>query len=253
MATLKIAVVAPMYNEESMLPHFLRHYSCFADKILLLDNESTDGSVGIARCHPKVEVRKFKSNGYDEQTVLDQIAAAKSELSHFDWVLFPDIDEFVISQPMRMETKLLSETKADILECQGYCMMYRKQDPQFDLSAPISRICGGYYPSKPYSKPIIIRGRAKMHFGPGKHALIPGEGVVVSKPSSFVLIHAEMIDFTLWRYRKNRRPLSQKNIEMGWAIGHFCKTEEQHRQIWNAHLNIPLVKVPFSNWSERYS
>lgn len=252
MAQPKIAVFATMFNEEAMLPHFLRHYLSFADKILLLDNDSTDESVAIGRYFSKVEVRIFKTEGFDEVAVLDQVVRAQSELAGFDWIIFPDIDEFVISQPMRRESQILSATKADVLVCRGYCMMEKPNERPLDLEVPISRSRGGYYQSKTYSKPIIIRGGAKIHFGPGKHALIPGKGVVLDGNAPFCLIHAEMIDFALWRYRKNRRALSANNIKNGWSIEYFNKNEEQHRAIWNRHRTIPLQDVPFADWGEQY-
>ena len=38
-----------MWNEEFMLPHFLKHYSKYADRIFIINDHSTDKTVEIAR------------------------------------------------------------------------------------------------------------------------------------------------------------------------------------------------------------
>jgi glycosyltransferase involved in cell wall biosynthesis len=250
---MKIAAIAPMYNEEILLPHFLRHYACFCDRIILLDNGSNDRSLEIAKKHPKVEIRHFTTKGYDEHAVLTLLAKTKKELAAYDWLMFPDIDEFLMTKPPLQERDLLAASTADILVAEGYCLVERAGDPPFDPELPISRQRRWAYWAKSYCKPIIMRASVEMTFGPGKHALIPGAGVVVQKVSPFVLVHAETIDFKFWQYRKNRRPLSRRNIENGWSVGRFCKTRAQHMKLWQQALQNPLQGLPVPDWSEIYA
>lgn len=253
MAALKIGVIAPMYNEELMLPHFLRHYGSFADRIVLIDNGSDDDSINIAKAHPKVDLRHLKTDGYDEDAILSALAAAKREMADFDWLYFPDIDEFVISDPPRAELEILSETKDDIFVTSGFCLVQRPGEPALDLAQPISRQRRWAYWSWHYCKPIVMRACAVSTFGPGKHALIPGAGVRVNWQSPFTLVHADAIDFSLFRYRKNRRALSQKNIEMGWSVGHFCRPMVEHLSMWQHGLTQALEPLPMADWGECYA
>ena len=50
------------YNEENILPHLIRYYSTFCEKIIILDNNSTDNSVKIIESFPNTEVIPFESN-----------------------------------------------------------------------------------------------------------------------------------------------------------------------------------------------
>jgi len=52
---MNITIYTITYNEEKMLPFFLDHYSKFASKIVIYDNESTDNTVKIAKEHPLVK------------------------------------------------------------------------------------------------------------------------------------------------------------------------------------------------------
>ena len=45
---MKIACYTITYNEELMLPHFIKHYKQFCDKIVVYDNMSTDRTKEIA-------------------------------------------------------------------------------------------------------------------------------------------------------------------------------------------------------------
>lgn len=63
----RVIVVTPVKNESSIIGRFLACCSMFADKIILLDQNSTDDTLSIAKQFPKVEIHVNSDSRYDEQ------------------------------------------------------------------------------------------------------------------------------------------------------------------------------------------
>ena len=85
------------YNEETILPHLLKHYSQFCEKITILDNGSTDKSVKIINSFPNTEVINFNSNGEFNDWVNMQLKNNiwKKSKGKCDFVIIGDSDEFL--------------------------------------------------------------------------------------------------------------------------------------------------------------
>ena len=47
------------YNEATILPHLIKHYLSFCDKVCILDNFSTDNSVQIVNSFKNTEVLSY--------------------------------------------------------------------------------------------------------------------------------------------------------------------------------------------------
>jgi glycosyltransferase involved in cell wall biosynthesis len=56
-SNMKIWAYAICWNEEVMLPYYLKHYEKFCEKIIIYDNMSTDNSRNIIKNHPLCEIR----------------------------------------------------------------------------------------------------------------------------------------------------------------------------------------------------
>jgi hypothetical protein len=92
---MRIEVFAICYNEEIMLPYFLRHYSRFCEKITIFDNFSTDRSLEICRQNPLVEVHQYDSGNQIRDDIYLQIKNNYWKGSTADWVIVCDIDELL--------------------------------------------------------------------------------------------------------------------------------------------------------------
>lgn len=90
MKKVPVTVIIPVKNEEANLPHCLKLLSDF-DQILVVDSNSTDSTVEIARKHG-AEIHQFIWNGKfpkKRNWVLRNLPINN------DWVLFLDADEFL--------------------------------------------------------------------------------------------------------------------------------------------------------------
>lgn len=84
----KISALLITYNEEKNIKRFLED-SAYADEIIIIDSNSTDKTVELAKDHPKVKI--FKR---DFVNFTDQKNFAISQASH-EWISFFDADEHI--------------------------------------------------------------------------------------------------------------------------------------------------------------
>jgi glycosyltransferase involved in cell wall biosynthesis len=91
---MKIDVFTTCYNEQIILPYFLKHYKKFANNITVYDNMSTDNSVKIMNEYG-VNVIQFDTNGKFEESVLMNIRNNCWKNSDADWVIVCDTDELI--------------------------------------------------------------------------------------------------------------------------------------------------------------
>lgn len=98
----KIVVITPVRNEAWTLNRFLAATSQFADKIIILDQCSTDGSADICLEHPKAFVMANKSSRYDEATRQITLIQAARELVPGPRILLAlDADEILAANAVK--------------------------------------------------------------------------------------------------------------------------------------------------------
>lgn len=81
-----------------MLPYYLRHYSTFCERVIVLDNQSTDDTLMICGEYPMVEVREYNTNEtFNDYIHLDLkhqcIGDARGKA---DFIIVSDCDEFIV-------------------------------------------------------------------------------------------------------------------------------------------------------------
>jgi len=96
-----ICALAITYNEEANIERFVKSMS-FADEIIIVDSNSTDKTVEIAKTHHvKVIKRKFDDFASQKNFAIKQ--------ANFDWIVFFDLDETI-------SPELASEIKSSIAD-----------------------------------------------------------------------------------------------------------------------------------------
>lgn len=118
-----VHVYSVLYNEKVLLPYFLRHYGSIADRIVLYDHGSSDGSREIAQSHPAVELRNLDTDGHlRDDIILDTKKHVwKESRGKADLVIVCDIDEFVWHPKLR-DFLNYSGTEQEAIQPLGFSM-----------------------------------------------------------------------------------------------------------------------------------
>ena len=107
----RISVVVNTRNEEQSLPYALRSVASWADEIVVVDMESTDGTLAVARAFG---ARTFtvEPAGYVEPARAFAVAQATG-----DWILVLDADELVPESLSRRLRDIAAGDAADVVMC----------------------------------------------------------------------------------------------------------------------------------------
>jgi glycosyltransferase involved in cell wall biosynthesis len=235
---VRIATITPVWNERELLPHFLAHYGPRVDTIFILDNESDDGSVELARSLPNAVVSSFSSGGEYRDSIKHQAVESKrAECAGYDHVLVVDADEFVVPKDGRRIADVLADladVRQDFVWTHGFEMFAAPDDPPYDPSVPLLRQRRHGFESEKYSKAAILRSTAAVVFEPGFHKIKD-----VCKPSlddlrrsPFFLLHYAGLDeaFFVKRSLSRTARMSAENVERGWAVEYLGGTEASFRE-----------------------
>lgn len=113
------------FNEEYILPHLLRHYSSFCEKIYILDNQSTDNSVMIINSFPNTEIITWESNNEvrDDLYLNLKNNVWKKSIGISDYVIVGDADEFLYHEDMVKFLTLSKQRNFTIFRPEGYHMI----------------------------------------------------------------------------------------------------------------------------------
>jgi hypothetical protein len=170
---MKIVVCSLCYNERDVLPFYLRHYGSFADEIHVWDDNSTDGSRKLLAAHPLVRLHDWRGddNGISEDTFL-RFAHEKypTFAGKFDWVIWPDIDEFVYHAKIKSVLESALRDQHKILATTGFTMLREGLPPEDGKSQIYDLAYDGIF-SLVYSKPIVFQPDVHVRWVRGKHGV----------------------------------------------------------------------------------
>lgn len=148
-----INVYAIVFNEEFMLPHFLKHYEKVADKIFIIDDHSTDKTAEIAKAHPKVNYNIYGFEGWNEDEV-NWTFESFYKNNPSTWAVVVDCDEFI--QDLILPTDFKTVVKTN-----GY-MMIGKTGKLEDCK-PVRM--------ESFDKPVVFPPSLNVKFGDGRHTV----------------------------------------------------------------------------------
>lgn len=168
---MKIHIFAHCRNESAICGFWARHYSAFADRITVFDDNSDDGTQAILAQYPKVEVIQLGSSGLDERAMLE---LAHSTVSVYrgiaDIVMWPDMDEFLHHPKMRECLSRYLVSGYNVIRTLGMNMMGADL-PADDGVSQLTDIYRTGVRAPVYSKPIIVTPESGVRWSHGKHAL----------------------------------------------------------------------------------
>ena len=214
MSNLRIHVYTLCYNEERILPYFLRHYSSFAERIIIFDNYSTDNSPEIIGSCPIADLRRFNTNCTfnDLEHIRIKNKAYKESLGKADFVIVVDMDEFLYHPRM---LDLLKRYKSDgitLPKTIGYDMIswrFPKSNKPLVENIRIGR------ESPLYAKRCIFHPDIDINFEVGAHTCNPCGDILESNSADIKVLHDHYLGLlrVIKRHRVLKTRLSQLNLK----------------------------------------
>lgn len=168
-----VHVYSVCYNEKDMLPYYLRYYENVADKMIIFDNQSTDGSTEMLKAHPKVQACSFKTDGVNDEVMTGIYNEAYKTMSQdADWIIIVDIDEIIVSAKARLRDVLQEMLDNDVIipHVAGYQMVaekFVKSDKQ------IWEVVKRGVRDPVYDKFAVFRPEVNINYIPGRHRALP--------------------------------------------------------------------------------
>lgn len=240
---MRIEAYLLTWNESDIIGLVIRHYQKFCDKVIIMDNYSSDNTCQIAESMG-CEVRKFGTQFFDDaENMKCKNSCWKG--SDADWVIVCDTDEVLFSEYDGAPDEFMmlyegQEQGSTIFKTYGWQIMSEEM-PKDDLL----EITNGYHFSN-YSKSIIFSPKhiQEINYNPGAHKCNPIGNVVWSDEVLYVLHYKHIggVQRTIKRYAEYKKRLSRNNIKFGWGI-HYNRTVQSLKEEWNERMakSKPLI------------
>ena len=217
---MKIDTFGTCYNEERIMPYFLRHYLQYGD-VYISDNYSTDNTQKIVE-EMGGHIEKFNTNDQYDEITLQNIRTNCWKKSTADWVIVCDSDEFIYHENL---IDILQNTNATLIIPEGYNMISDKF-PTTDGQI-YDEVKMGIF-SENYCKPIIFKPSQipNINFRAGSHFADPIGNVIIDDKSGIKLLHMKHMskDYLIERYKLYHYRMSDLTkyhkfgIEYTWDI-----------------------------------
>jgi glycosyltransferase involved in cell wall biosynthesis len=210
---MRVDAFVPCWNEEELLPFFVKHYRRFVDTITVFDNYSTDGTAEVAK-NLGCDVVPFGEPGVlDERHLLD-VKTHGWKRSPADYVIVCDVDEFLIAATDNLTRWFTAGVTW--VGSRGF-QMYSRDMPKADML----EITRGL-PSREYSKHVLFSPKHITHpgYSTGCHAANP-QGHVVHASNLPLLCHYHFIggiNRVVKRYAERAERRSAYNREHRYAL-----------------------------------
>jgi hypothetical protein len=253
----KIKIITRFYNEEFLIPFFLRHYA-FVDEIHALVSASCDRTVELLRAAPGVTVEEFPApDGIDDGALTHKLNEILLRPTQADWIFMPDADEFIwpndnkgVTVPFTKERvgSFLNAVMPDKKALIASMFQVYRHETEKDLDPAIDPVPQRRHgnPDRTgygaYKKPIVFRANRKVQVTPGQHSL-------KDKDTRFSMLrfegaHWAMADlsFCINRCCRDRRDrMSRANLEKGYGTGRWTIQEQEIQNICKSMLRAPKV------------
>jgi len=233
---MKIHVYAIAWNEEVIMPYFLRYYSEFCDKIVIYDNESTDRTPEIVRACPKAEIRSWSSNNEinEHRYVEIKQSCYKESRGEADWVLVCDVDEFLFHPQLSERLEFYKNTGVTLPKVTGYEIV-PNCELKPDENLPFVYQNGARAVS--FDKRMIFNPNLDIRYAAGCHSLTNTPSGMVESNDSLYLMHFKKLNLPYYisRHTLLGTRLSNFNKQNRWAF-HYQWTPEQMTAEYNQVL-----------------
>ena len=233
---VRFETITFVYNEEFLLPFYLKHYA-FCNRInVIFDMDSTDKTLSILQAAKKINIVPFRfPDMMDDVIKCDYINQIYRGITDA-FVINVDVDEFVF----------MDELPEDPINRVALYNVYRnKKEKDLDINKTVKvQRCHGVLDStsgRSYVKPIVVRSGMDIAWNPGNHSLKnrPDTDPIIYKGAHWS--NADL-SFCVDRRVKNRRDRqSAYNLKHKLTFQHHGISEQNVIDECKGHENDPRI------------
>lgn len=233
-----------------MLPHFLKHYD-FADRIVIYDNGSTDGSIELIK-NSKAELRHYDTNGEQDNLAMRSLKNNCWKGSKADWVIVCDMDEHVVGWEKLDEYKplwtgnvpILGVEEPIIFKTTGYQMV--SESPPDDLTTIKLGARDGVTVANidnPMDKCLCFNPKLKdINYGCGCHDCVPEKPYRIIKDVLFNYHYAFLgEEYVVKRWSDYFKRMSKSDLDHKWGEQYMLGeqfTRETYRRVYKGAKDV---------------
>ncbi len=240
----KIFVFATCYNEIRILPFFLKHYLEFikADKVIIYDGGSEDGSIEYAKKFNNVEVIIDPSEKLDDGKLMHfRNNEWKKYRNDCDWVVVCDVDEFLYHENILEILKELKKSGVTLPMVEGFEMLSKEIPNNKEFIWNVVQT-GKPNPSY-YNKNLIFDPVIEINYLMGCHNCLPSGNVKRSDGFIFKNLHYRMLSHQhiVEKSIKSAARLSDFNKANNYGFHYAVNsimTYEQYSNQFNGAINV---------------
>jgi len=224
-----------MYNEMRILPLMYNYWKTYADKVIVIDSNSNDGSLEYLKSIKdiEIEIRQYDSNNQLDDTNHQYIKNNiwKEARGKCDFVVVSDMDETLYSpNGIRNELAYMLENKQTIVHPKGY-NLYTEDFPEYNNNALLHTYEKHVlYDGVWQNKDIIFNPNEieEINFCAGGHTCQPTGNVKYFDKDSIIELHLHNLGicYKLEHFHKGRKRLSELNKKKQWGFQYFWEDEK---------------------------
>lgn len=213
-----VAVITTVYNEDVLLPIWLRYYGSHLGRehLYVIDDGSTDGSTtGL----DGVNVIRLERSPIDQDSRVLSISLFHAEmLRHYDAVIFTDVDEFLVVDPLvRLGlVDYIARHAGAHTNALGFDIIHNQfAEPAYSHEIGVFGQRRYLKFSRAYCKQLIHK--QPVLWSPGFH----NSNCPVDLGVGLYLFHLRALDYELSRRRINNRNTlawSQRSLDKGQGV-----------------------------------
>ena len=250
---MSATVIAHFYNEELLLPFWLKHHTRLFSHGVMIDYASTDRSLDIIRnMAPTWEIRSSRNVMFDSAQIDSEVAEIETEVH--GWKMALNITEFLLCSDLHAYLHNFEAMFPQMagVRCSGVVQVDRPEEQFLPLTdAPLwEQSTFGYREidrlgtiDPPACRCRLLHKAAHGHYGPGRH--------ITSLPYHFdpdlflFWVGWGLIEHKKQRNNNTRQRIPAADLQKGWGHHHVW-SDQQLEDFWRSEIAAShnLMEIP---------